>query len=131
LTPTNGIIQLPEGKGVVQIIDIAGGYALIKTDYDEVDVMDNLRYAAPALDRLFWYQDHNDNIVIHPADATTTQNLLLRYVRADWGSDTANTEPYPVSSDLIDPITEEAFKKAVTAIQAGQIDVFTNDIPAE
>ena len=131
LTPTNGIIQLPEGRGIVQIIDISGDYALIKTDYDEKDVVDNLRYAAPALTRLFWYQDHNDNIVLHPADVTTTQNFLLRYVRADWGSDTTNNLAYPISSDLIEILGETAFKKAILTLQAGQVDVFTNDIPAE
>jgi len=133
LTPTNPMIQLPEGRGVVQIIDLGASpnYALIKTDYDEVDVVDNLRYATPALTRLFWYQDHNDNIVIHPADATSTQDFLLRYVRADWGSDTALSAAYPISSDLYDPLMELAYQKAVSAIQLGQVDVLTNEIPAE
>ena len=132
LVPTNGIVQLPEGRGIVQIINVTDDYALIKTDYDEFEVVDNLRYAKPELTRLFWYQDYGDNIVIHPAEVgTQSKSLLLRYVRADWGTDTALTEKYPITEDLIDPLLDLAVQKAANALQLGQTDILTNDIPAD
>jgi hypothetical protein len=132
VTPTNPIMQLPDDRGIVLILEPAGGYALIKTDYDEIDVVDNLRYAAPAEDRLFWHRDEGTGIVIDGADATTPNvDLILKYVRANWGEDTLLTEVYPITSDLIDPLLKSAEQKAIAALQMGQADVLTNDIPGE
>lgn len=132
ITPTKGIIQLPDGRGIVQVVNITDGYNLIKTDYDKFDEVDLLRYARPELTRLFWYVDYYGHIVIHPADATTiSKSLLLKYVRADWGSDTALSEEYPITSDLIDPLLDIAMQKAAQTLQIGQFDVLNNDIAGE
>lgn len=132
ITPTNQIMQLPNDDGIVQILNVTEGYPLIKTDYDEVDMMQYLLYAKPSDTRLFWYRDFQGNIIIEGADiGTQAEDLLLKYVRANWGEDTATTEVYPITSDLIDPLLDAAEAKGVKALQYGMTDVITNDIPEE
>ena len=132
ITPTNGIMQLPNDDGIVQIINKTNSYVLTKTDYDEVSMLGDLLYAKPSITKMFWYRDTKGHIIIEGADATTVAEvLILKYVRANWGEDTIITAVYPITSDLIDPLLDAAEAKGIKTLQYGMTDVVTNDIPQE
>ena len=140
---TYPILMLPDDRGITKIRHIDDGYDLIKTDYDKHDdVISNLRYATYSIDRMFFHRNaavrsgqtlaSASPIIIEGADATTvTDQLEVHYVRANWGSDAALTDIYPITSDLIDMLMEAAIQKGMQTLQAGMYDVVNNEIQGE